>query len=113
MSGASRLGTNPLEWIKDSRNDQEENQKRKHSVQSTSSKQSKQKNSLKSSKIGLKEGWTRATLIVKESVLEKAKDLAYWERKKIQEVIDDALCSYISNKKIKPRPKKVSSKLKE
>lgn len=113
MSGTSRLGTNPLEWIKDSRDDQEEKQKCKHSIQDTPSKHSKQKKSLKSSKIGLKEGWTRATLIVKESVLEKAKDLAYWERKKIQEVIDEALCSYISNKKIKPRPKKSSSELKE
>ena len=106
MSGTSRLGTNPLEWIKDSRDDQEENQKSKQSVPSIQSKHSTQKKPLHSSKTGLKDGWTRATFIVKESVLEKAKDLAYWERKKIQEVIDDALCSYISNKKIKPRPKR-------
>jgi hypothetical protein len=103
MSGTSRLGTNPLEWIKDSRDDQEENQKSKHSLPSKHSKQNKP---FKSSKIGLKDGWTRATFIVRESVLEKAKDLAYWERKKIQEVIDDALGSHISNKKIKPRPKR-------
>jgi len=100
MNGTSRLGTNPLEWIKDSRDAQEEAPKSKQS------KHSKQKKSLKSSKTGLKDGWTRATFIVKESLLEKAKDLAYWERKKIQEVIDDALCSYISKKKIKPRPKR-------
>lgn len=103
MNGTSRLGTNPLEWIKDSRDAQEEALKSKQSIPS---KHSKQKKSLKSSKTGLKDGWTRATFIVKESLLEKAKDLAYWERKKIQEVIDDALCSYISKKKIKPRPKR-------
>lgn len=105
MNGPSRLGTNPLEWIQDSRDDQKES---KHSILSTQSKNSKQKKPLKSSKIGLKEGWTRATLIVKESLLEKAKDIAYWDRKKLQEVIDDALCSYFSNKKVKPRPKKVT-----
>ena len=104
MNGTSRLGTNPLEWIKDSRDVQEEAQKSKQSIHNTQSKHSKQKKPLKSSKTGLKDGWTRATFIVKESLLEKAKDLAYWERKKIQEVIDDALCSYISKKKIKPRP---------
>lgn len=104
MNRTSRLGTNPLEWIKDSRDAQKEDQKSKQS------KHSKQNKSPKSSKTGLKEGWTRATFIVKESVLEKAKDLAYWERKKIQEVIDNALCSYISKKKIKPRPNRKEAK---
>ena len=106
MSGRSRLGTNPLEWIKDSRDDQEAKQESKQSVPVIQSKHSAHKKPAQSSKTGLKDGWTRATFIVKESVLEKTKDLAYWERKKIQEVINDALCSYISNKKIKPRPKR-------
>ena len=109
MNGKSRLGTNPLEWINDSRSVEEKGQKNEQSILSTQSKQSKQKKPTKAAKTGLKEGWTRATFIVKESILEKAKDLAYWERKKIQEVIDDALCSHISKKKTKPRPNKRDS----
>lgn len=106
MSGRSRLGTNPLEWIKDSRDEEEEKQKSKQRLQVKQNKHSTQKSPIPSSKTGLKNGWTRATFIVKESLLDKAKDLAYWERKKIQEVIDEALCSYISKKKIKPRPQR-------
>lgn len=51
---------------------------------------------------GLKEGWTRATFILRSDYLEKVKSLAYWDRKQIKEVIDEALGSYLKGKKIKP-----------
>ncbi len=55
---------------------------------------------------GLKNGWIRATFILREDYLEKLKSLSYWERKKIKEVIDEALGSYLKGKRIR---KKTSS----
>ena len=85
-----RLGTDPLDWIKDSRGKDE---KPEPSTQRT--KKTPQK--------GLKEGWTRATFIVRESHLEKLKDLAYWERKQIKELVDEIFGSYLQGKRIKKR----------
>ena len=53
----------------------------------------------KTSQQGLKEGWTRATFILRKDHLEKIKSLSYWERKKIKEVVDDALKLYLKGKK--------------
>ena len=57
---------------------------------------------IKSSDRGLKEGWTRATFILRSDYLEKIKALAYWDRKQVKEVIDEALGLYLKGKKIKP-----------
>ena len=54
-----------------------------------------------SSQKGLTDGWTRATFILKKNHLEKLKALAYWERKTIKEVLDEALGAYLRRKKIK------------
>ncbi len=55
----------------------------------------------KSSQEGLKDGWTRATFILRKDHLEKIKALAYWKRKNIKEVMDEALETYLRGKKIK------------
>lgn len=55
---------------------------------------------------GLPEGWTRATFILRKDHLNKLKAFAYWKRKKIKEVIDEALASYLEGKKIKPLTKR-------
>jgi uncharacterized protein YnzC (UPF0291/DUF896 family) len=60
----------------------------------------------KSSQEGLKDGWTRATFILRKDYLEKIKAFAYWKRKNIKEVIDEALGLYLKAKKIKPRENK-------
>ena len=52
---------------------------------------------------GLREGWTRATFILREDYLEKIKSLAYWKRKNIKEIMDDVLEEYLKGKKIKSR----------
>ena len=52
-----------------------------------------------SSQHGLKDGWTRATFILRKEHLDKIKSVSYWERKKIKEVIDEALRSYLKEKK--------------
>ena len=53
---------------------------------------------------GLQEGWTRATFVLKKDYLSKLKAVSYWERKKMKEVIDEALASYLKVRKIKPLP---------
>lgn len=65
----------------------------------------------KSSQEGTKEGETRATFIINETILEKVKDLAYWERVTIKEVVNTALEEAIAkyekkNGEIKTTPKK-------
>ena len=58
---------------------------------------------------GLSEEETRATFIVKKELLEKIKDIAYWERVKIKDIINLALEEVIAiyeknNSKTNPRP---------
>jgi hypothetical protein len=55
---------------------------------------------IKTTQQGLHDGWTRATFILKKHHLEKIKELAYWERKTIKEVLDEALESYLKEKRI-------------
>lgn len=59
-------------------------------------------NVYKSSQAGLQQGWTRATFIVQTELLEKIKALAYWERRSIKEVIDEALECYLKGKEVVP-----------
>jgi hypothetical protein len=59
----------------------------------------------KSSQKGLKEGWTRATFILRDDYLQRIKGLAYWDRKSVKAVIDEALGTYLKAKRIKPRSK--------
>jgi hypothetical protein len=65
----------------------------------------------KSSQEGTKENETRATFIVKESLLEKVKAVAYWDRILMKDVINTALEEYLSryekkSGEIKPKPNK-------
>jgi uncharacterized protein YnzC (UPF0291/DUF896 family) len=60
----------------------------------------------KTSEKGLQDGWTRATFILRRDYLKRLKASAYWERKKIKEVIDEALGSYLRGKKARARTNK-------
>jgi hypothetical protein len=60
------------------------------------------KETINSSQKGLIDGWTRDTFILRKDYLEKIRALAYWERKKIKDVLDEALSSYLEGKRIKP-----------
>jgi hypothetical protein len=51
---------------------------------------------------GLQEGWTRATFVLRKDYLTRLKAVSYWDRKKIKEVIDEALGAYLKRKKVKP-----------
>lgn len=65
----------------------------------------------KSSQENTKDGETRATFIVKEDLLRTLKEIAYWDRILIKEVVNTALQEYIDRYKktrpaIKDKPKK-------
>jgi len=65
----------------------------------------------KSSQEGTKEGETRATFIVRESLLDEVKAIAYWDRLLIKDVIEkafeEAVAKYTKkNGELKPIPKK-------
>jgi len=57
----------------------------------------------KTSEKGLQDGWTRATFILRTNYLERLKASAYWERKKIKEVVDEAFGLYLKGKRQKRR----------
>jgi len=57
---------------------------------------------VKTSEFGLQADWTRATFIVKKEHLEKIKALAYWDRRKVKDIVDEALESYLMSKNIEP-----------
>ena len=98
MDKKDRIGSDPLSWIKDTR---EETREDKQSLQSKQELQTRRVIT-KSPQEGLKEGWTRATLIVREEHLEKLKALAYWERKQLKELVDEIFSCYLKHKKVKP-----------
>ena len=112
MEKKARIGTDPLSWIKDSTADEPE--EGTHSTQHTQSLQSinieersprkRQRVITKTSQRGLPEGWERATFIIQEEQLEKIKALAYWERKKIKDVIAEAISAYLEDKDVAPIP---------
>jgi hypothetical protein len=48
---------------------------------------------------GLQTGWTRASFIVREEWLHKIKTLAYWERRGIKDILDEAFSAYLESKR--------------
>ncbi len=96
----------PFFWIKSGN---EKIEQSKHSIQPIEAEPKiavvrppRRKLILNSKRAGLKQGWTRATFIVKEDKLMKLKALAYWERKEIKEIIDCAFEAFLAGKDIKP-----------
>jgi len=60
----------------------------------------------KSSQEGLREGYTRATFIVREDLLKKLKDYAYTEREKIKDVVNKMLAEFLEGKEVIEREDK-------
>jgi len=50
---------------------------------------------------GLQDGWTRGTFVLRKDYLSKLKAASYWDRKKMKEVIDEALGVYLKGKRIR------------
>ena len=53
---------------------------------------------------GLRPGWTRATFIVREETVQQLKAVAYWDRKELKRVVEEALRAYLINRDIPPIP---------
>jgi len=60
----------------------------------------------KTSQEGLREGYTRATFIVREDLLKKLKDYAYTEREKIKDVVNKMLAEFLEGKEVIEREDK-------
>lgn len=63
----------------------------------------------KESQRGTKEGETRVTYILQEKLIEQIKDIAYWEREQLKDLVGDVLSKFVKdyikkNKELKPRP---------
>jgi len=52
---------------------------------------------------GLQDGWTRATFVLRKDYLSKLKAVSYWDRKKMKDVIDEALSAYLKGKRTKSK----------
>jgi hypothetical protein len=53
---------------------------------------------------GLRPGWTRATFIVKEETVQQLKAVAYWDRKELKRVVEEAFQVYLQGKDVRPIP---------
>lgn len=60
----------------------------------------------KTSQEGLREGYTRATFIVREDLLEKLKDYAYTERETLKDVVNKMIAEFLDGKEIIERKDK-------
>lgn len=60
----------------------------------------------KSSQEGLREGYTRATFIVREDLLKKLKDYAYTERETLKDVVNKMIAQFLDGKEIIEREDK-------
>jgi hypothetical protein len=53
---------------------------------------------------GLRPGWTRATFIVREETVQQLKAVAYWDRKELKRVVEEAFQVYLQGKDVRPIP---------
>ncbi len=53
---------------------------------------------------GLRPGWTRATFIVREETVQQLKAVAYWDRKELKRVVEEAFRTYLEQKNCQPIP---------
>ncbi len=53
---------------------------------------------------GLRPGWTRATFIVREETVQQLKAVAYWERKELKRVVEEAFRTYLTGRDTRPIP---------
>jgi hypothetical protein len=99
MGKKERIGKDPLSWIEDTTKKKSKQDKQSNS--NNTSLQSKPK----STQAGLPGGWSRATFIMREDHLEKIKAVAYWDRKQIKEVMEEAIEGYLKVKKVRSIPR--------
>ena len=111
MAKETRLGTDPLQWIQDSRQMRQSSVHRVYQVNRVYTNKPQNGGTRRNPRVittasqeGLPDGWIRATFIVQEDQLAQIKALAYWERKQIKEVITEALSAYLAGRHVEPLP---------
>jgi hypothetical protein len=94
------LGSIPkgLAWINSKKTSKKNELKKNHDIEPATP--------MKTSQKGLNVGWTRATFIIKQDQCDKLKALAYWDRRTVKEIMEEALHIYLKNKRIKAMPEK-------
>ena len=53
---------------------------------------------------GLRPGWTRATFIVREETVHQLKSVAYWDRKELKRVVEEAFTAYLAGHEVPKIP---------
>jgi hypothetical protein len=110
MSNKDRLGKNPLfrdalSSLPATAQEEQAEVSGKQSKHNNHSKQSKTDKPTKPpSKAGLQEGWTRGAFIMRETTLETIRNYAYWERRDIKDVVEEAFRSFFKGRDVQPRP---------
>jgi hypothetical protein len=56
------------------------------------------------SSAGLKKGWTRGAFVMREQTLENIRNYAYWERRSIKDVVEEAFDLFFQSREVSPRP---------
>lgn len=68
-------------------------------------KKAKAKKKPSTSTLGVPPGWRKATFIVREEHFQKMKDLAYWERIPVKDLLEQLFERFLADRKIEPTPK--------
>ena len=103
MARQKKLARDPLASLIRSTKQSKRGRPKKQSKEDVQIKQEKPS----TAKESLQEGWTRATFLIKEADLNRIKDIAYTDRRKITTVINEAIERYIKayKGKVLKRPK--------
>ena len=102
-----RLGNDPLAWIgKEAEKKEPEQQEAPKGRSAAGRPQTIKREITKSSQEGLKENWTRYTVIMREDLLERLKDYAWTDRRSIKEIVNEMVEDYLADKEIMKRDDK-------
>jgi predicted porin len=102
------LGSVPkgLAWLEQDATQEEMIEQVKEVTQVNSPVMKSEMPMVKTSQKGLHQGWSRATFILQEDLIDKLKAIAYWERMTIKDVLQDALAEYFKDRDIQAIPKR-------
>jgi len=72
-------------------------------------KQRKQGQPIPSSEVGCRPGYARRMLHMNKGQFEKLKAIAYWDRRDLKDVVEEAFTNYLKGRRVKPIPSKVEN----
>jgi hypothetical protein len=101
LAGKAVNDKGPRQWIKVKqiwKKQQQENVSEELPIFADNNDDSHKIDNRDGSRKGLKDGYIRATYILKESMVDRIKDIAYWDRLDIKDVINDLLLSALASR---------------